>query len=292
MAKTINIEYTNPVTGAQATIQVTIDIDRYRVDTEEGATENFFLKGTASGASAVLENVDDLVSDLLDGRPSGARRGIVQSLVDIAFTAAGATLFLDGNPETLGFEANTPCVLLDQYGRVKDWFIPSAVGSSYLTIPTTGAASLEVDAEVGWIVQMAESFLSPLGENSMLGIKAQLERPTTPTAVTGSGTVSGGINAGWTKPADVVIAYYDIYCIKAATVPTSTQPNSLPSVADRAASLASSAVNLTQYFDQTTMELKALDAGTYFIGVVAKDGAGMVDVNESRIGWSAAVVIA
>jgi len=291
MGKNISVEYTNPITGVQTLTQVTVDIERYRVDTELGATENFFLKATASGASPIMENVDDLIADLLDGRPSGIRRNVSQSLIDTAFTSGGTTLSVTPAANLAGFVANVPCVLMDKYGNVKDWFIPTTVGAD-LTIPATGEGALLVDGEVGWIVQQAKSFASPLGENSQPGIKAQLERPTTPSGVSGTGSVSGGITVAWTKPADAVIRYYDIYCIKATIVPTSIEPNSLASVADREASLASSGVNLTQKFDQATMELAALDAGDYFIGVIAKDAAGMVSINESSIGWSAKITIA
>ena len=291
MAKNISVEYTNPVTGAQQTIQVTVDIERYRVDTEEGATENFFLKATASGAQPIMENVDDLIADLLDARPSGIRRNIVQSLIDAAFAANGTTLSVTPAANLQGFEQDVPCCVMDKYGSVKDWFIPTAVGADF-TIPATGEGALGVDCEVGWIVQQAKSFASPLGENSQLGIKAQIEKPTTPTGVTASGTVAGGINVSWTKPSDSVIRYYDIYVFKVDMQPLVIEPNDLPSVADRAASLTSTNVNITQYFDEATMELVNLSAGDYFICVVAKDAAGMVKVNESALGWTAKVTIA
>jgi hypothetical protein len=237
--------------------------------------------------------VDDLVSDLFDGKPSGVKKGVVQSMVDAAFTADGTTLSVIPAADVAGFVAHVPCVVLDKYGSVIDWFIPTAVGADF-TIPAgpSEEAALHYDCEIGWIVQQAQPFLSPLGENSQLGIKAQLERPTTPTAVTGSGTVAGGINVSWTKPSDVVIQNYDIYCYKVNTAPSVIEPNALPSVEDRAASLGSVDVNLTQYFDEATMELKALDAGDYFVGVVAKDGAGRYKINESAIGWSAKITIA
>ena len=295
MGKNINVEYTKPVTGAQATVQATVEIERYRRDTEEGAVENFFLKVTASGAQLITENVDDLVVDLLDGRPSGVKKGVVQAMVDAAFTADGTTLSVTPAANATGnaFVAHIPCVLLDKYGNVIDWFIPTTVGADF-TIPAgpTEEAALHYDAEIGWIVQQAQAFASPLGENSQLGIKAQLERPTKPTAVTGSGTVSGGINVAWTKPADAVIRYYDIYCIKAAVQPTIIEPNDLPTVEDRAAALASTGVNVAKHFVETTMTLENLDAGAYFIGVVAKDVAGRYKTNESEIGWSASITIA
>jgi hypothetical protein len=281
------------VTGVQATVQATVEVERYRRDTEEGAIENFFLKVSAAGATLITENVDDLVADLLDGRPSGVKKGVIQSMVDAAFTADGTTLSVIPAADVVGFVAHVPCVVLDKYGHVIDWFIPSAVGADF-TIPAGPAeeAALHYDCEIGWIVQQAQSFLSPLGENSQLGVKAQLERPTTPTAVSGSGSVAAGITIQWTKPSDVVIQYYDVYCIKASVQPTIIEPNDLPSVEDRAASLASTGVNFTQYFDEATMELKALDAGDYFVGVVAKDGAGRYKINESAIGWSAKITIA
>lgn len=290
MGKNISVEYTNPVTGAQQTIQVTVDIERYRVDTEEGATENFFLKATASGAQPITENVDDLIADLLDGRPSGIRRNVVQSMIDAAFTANGTTLSVTPAANAAGFVANVPCVVMDKYGSVKDWFIPTAIGADF-TIPATGDGALGVDCKVGWIVQQAKGFASPLGENSQLGIKAQLEKPSAPTGVTATGTVAGGINVSWTKPSDAVIRYFDIYALKVDVQPSIIEPNDLPSVADRAASLPSSGVNLTQYFNETTMELAALTAGDYFVCVVAKDALGMVKINESMLGWSAKLTI-
>jgi hypothetical protein len=291
MAKNIYIEYTNPVTGVQSLAQATFDIERYRVDTEQGAIENFFLKASASGVQVVMENIDDLISDLLDGKPSSHRYGVVQSLIDTAFTANGTTLSVLPAADVAGFVANIPCVVMDKYGNVKDWFIPSAVEADF-TIPATGPASLEVDCKIGWIVQQAKSFASPLGENSQLGVKAQLEKLTAATAVTGSGTVSGGINVSWTKPSDVVLKYFDIYCYKASVQPTLIEPNALPSVADRASGLGSTNVNLTQYFDEATMALVNLTAGDYFVALVAKDAIGQFEVNESALAWSAMITIA
>jgi len=290
MSKSMTIEYTNPVTGAQATKVVTVDIERYRVDSELGATENFFLKASAGGVSEVYECVDDLVSDLLDGRPSKAKKNIVQSLIDTNFTANSAALSVLPAANTAGFVATVPCVVLDKYGSVKGYFIPTVVGADF-TIPVANEGALAVDCKVGWIVQQLQPFLSSLGANSQLGVKAQSEKPTTPTAVTGAGSVGAGINAGWTKPSDAVIAFYDIYCYK-TTKPLVIETNAQPSVADRAASLGSTGVNLTQYFDETDMLLHPLDAGTYFVAVVAKDAAGQVNVNESALAWSAAFVIA
>ena len=291
MSKTINIEYTDPVTGAEKTAQVTIDVDRYRKDTELGAVENFFVKAAGSGASPMLINVDDLIADILDARPSRPKKGVVQALIDTDFTANGTTLSVTPDADDAGFVALVPCVVLDKYGTEIAWFIPTVVAAN-ITIPAANEGALAENCEIGWIVQQAKSFLSGEGENSQPGIKAQLERPNTPTAVAGSGTVVGGITIGFTKPSDVVIAYYDVYCIKADMVPASIEPNSLPSVANREAARVSSSINLTEYFDESDMTLKALDAGSYFVGVVAKDGTGMVNVNESAIGWSAQITIA
>ncbi len=290
MGKTITVEYTNPVTGAQQTAQVTVEIERYRKDTEQGAVENFFLKATASGAQPMLENIDDLISDILDGRPSSHRYGVVQTLIEADFTANGTTLSVKPDADDAGFVANVPCVAMDKYGNVKDWFIPTAISADF-TIPATGEAALGVDCKIGWVVQQAKGFASPLGENSQLGIKAQLEKPTAPTGVSGSGSVAGGINVSWTKPSDVVIKYYDIYCVKVSTQPSQIEPNCRPSVLDRDAALASTDVNVTQYFDESDMTLKALVAGDYFVALVAKDGAGMIEVNESALAWSAKITI-
>ncbi len=290
MGKNISVEYTNPVTGAQSVAQVTVDVERYRVDTEQGALENFFLKVTASGAQACLKNIDDLIADLLDGRPSGHRYGVAQSLIDTVFTSGGTTLSVTPAADAAGFVANVPCVVLDKYGQVKDWFIPSAAGADF-TLPATGPASLETNCEIGWIVQQAKAFQSPLGENSRLGAKAQLEKLTAASGVTGSGSVAGGINVSWTKPSDAVLKYFDIYCIKASVQPSVIEPNDLPSIADRAASQPTTGVNLTQYFDEVTMKLANLVAGDYFIALVAKDAAGQFEVNESVLAWSAKITI-
>ena len=82
MSKTITVEYTNPIDGSQLTKQVTVDIEKYRVDTEEGSKEKFFLKGSASGAIDMYIDVEKVVANLLDGRPSGncRRMWILRSL--------------------------------------------------------------------------------------------------------------------------------------------------------------------------------------------------------------------
>lgn len=289
MPKTINLEYTKPTTGEQAAARVTIDVDTYRPDGVEPAVESYFLKGSAAGASVIYELADDLVADLLDGKPSGVKAGVVQSYIDAPFTANGTTLSVTPEANTAGFEAEIPCVVMDKYGNVIDWFIPSIVGGDF-TVPDTGLAALGENCAVGWIVQQAKPFASPLGQNSQLGIKAQLERPTTPTGVNGEDT-GEKITCAWTKPSDLVIQYYDIYCIKAATQPNAIEPNSIPSVADRAAALASTGVDVENYFDESDMTLKPIDAGDYFVGVVAKDGSGRYKVNESAIGWSAKITV-
>ena len=290
MSKSITVEYTKPGDGSEATKVVTIDIERYRVDSELGATENFFLKANGSGVSDTYECIDDLVADLLDGRPSKGKKNVVQALIDTNFTADGVALSVTPSADIAGFQANVPCVVLDKYGHVKGYFIPIVIGAD-MTLPAANEGRLAVDAKVGWVVQQLQPFLSSLGANSQLGVKAQSEKPTTPTGVTGAGAVAGGINVNYTKPSDAVIQYYDIYCYK-TTKPNVIEPNAQPSVLDRAASAASTAVNLTQYFDETDMVLKNLDAGTYFVAVVAKDGAGQVNVNESALAWSAGFVIA
>ena len=129
MSKTINVEYTNPITGAESTIQVTIDIDRYRRDTEEGATENFFLKATASGAVAIMENIDDLISDLLDGKPSHPKKGVVQALIDTTFDSPWTSLSVTPHADDAGFVEGIPCVVLDKYGSVVGWFTAGAITS-------------------------------------------------------------------------------------------------------------------------------------------------------------------
>jgi hypothetical protein len=277
MSKTINVEYTNPTTGVQSTIQVTVDIEKYRKDTEEGAVESFFLKATATGASAIYESIDDLISDLLDGKPSKPKKGVVQALIDTKLEDPWTTLSVTPDADAAGFVADVPCVILDKYGSEIGWFTPSVVGSDF-TLPAFGT-----DCEIGWIVQQAQNFASSEGENSQLGVKAQLEQPSAPTGVTVTGA-SSPLSVAFTAPSDEVIQYYDIYCIKSATEPASIEPNCLPSVAD---SVAVTGNSVTEYFDEDDMELKSLVTGTYFIGVVAKDGPGMVDVNESEIGWSA-----
>lgn len=290
MSKTINIEYTDPVTGAEKTTQITIDVDRYRKDTELGDVENFFVKATGSGASPMLINVDDLIADILDARPSRPKKGVVQALIDTQFSANGTTLSVTPDADDAGFVALVPCVVLDKYGTEIAWFIPTVVAAN-ITIPAANEGALAENCEIGWIVQQAKSFLSGEGENSQPGIKAQLERPNAPTAVAGTGGSATITAAHFTKPADVVITHYDIYVIKADVVPASIEPNCLPTIADRAASAASTGITLSEYFDEDDMTLKSLVAGTFFIGVIAKDGPGMVNVNESAIGWSVGITV-
>ncbi|MBW2123898.1 MAG: hypothetical protein JRH07_18935 [Deltaproteobacteria bacterium] len=189
-------------------------------------------------------------------------------------------------------------MVLSKYGTVIDHAIPSAVNSGSFTLPTTGEGALDQDAEVGFIVQAAKEFASSLGENSQLGIKAQLERPAGVTGLSASDGGSQTIDMTCTASTDTVVTKYDVYVLKDSQLavpgvaPTTIEPNTVPSKEDLTAAQVASVTGIDKYFDLTNLELTAIAAADYWVIVVAKDGAGMADVNESALVVSSKVTVA
>jgi hypothetical protein len=289
MAIVMTVEYKDPADSAIKTKSVTMDIARFRPDSEPSVIEKVFLKASASGYSDVYEDIDRLSSDILDGKPSSARFGITQSYIDTAFSSGGTALSVTpaANASGNAFVVDVPCVVLSAYGTVVGYFTPTAVSADF-TLEATGAGSLQANADIGAIVQQFKVFDSPIGENAIVGIKAQLERPGTPSATVAAGagtSLDVTITAPTTKVSTVT--HYDIYASDATLLVDGTpviEPNRTPDKADVTAASIGSAQNITTYGGGT-------DAGggtmsgttTYYVVVVAKDGAGQVDVNESAL---------
>lgn len=298
MPKSITVEYTNPATGAQAVATVTIDIEKYRKDTETGAAENFFLKAAAAGVSDVAEGIDDLVADILDGRPSSACRGAVQAYVDTPFDAWNTTLSVTPRADEAGFQAGVPCVVMSKYGTVLDYFIPTNVGADFTLEGSAAghtAACLGVDVPVGAIVQQLAYRMSPLGENSALGVKAQLEQPGPPSvsAVASGGTgVRVTVNAPTSRNA--VVRAYDIYVSNQPLgTPPRIEPNRVPDLADWAGpgTAGSAQAVVGTYGGGADAGGGSIGSGTWYVVAVAKDGSGFTDVNESPLSNAAVVTI-
>lgn len=298
MPKSITVEYTNPATGAQAVATVTIDIEKYRRDTETGAAENFFLKATAAGASDVVEGIDNLVADILDGRPSTSCRGVIQAYVDAPFEAWETTLSVTPPADQAGFQAGVPCVVMSKYGEVLDYFIPAAVGADFTLEGSASGhtvACLGADVSVGAIVQQLGYRMSPMGENSALGVKAQLEQPGPPSisAVASGGT---GIRVTLNAPTsrNAVVQAYDIYVSdEPYGTPPRIEPNRAPDRLDWTGpgTAGSAQAVVDTYGGGSAAGGGSIGAGTWYVVAVAKDGLGFVDVNESPLSNVAVVTI-
>lgn len=300
MSKSITVEYTRPSDGAQMTKQVTIDIEKYRVDTEEGSKEKFFLKGSASGASDDYIDIEDILANLLDGRPSGEQYAIekLQTYVDTAFTSGGTDLECTPDPNTLGFVADVPLVILSKYGTVLAYCIPTSIAAGKFVVPAANEGAVGCDVPVGAIVQQLKERVSSLGENSVLGIKAQLEQPAGVTTLAVEDAGSQTIDMTCVASTDSVVAYYDVYVIKDSQLPvpgvapTTIEPNMVPTLADRTAAQIVDEDGIDEYFHLTTYTLTAIDADDYWVIVVAKDGSGMDNINESALVVSSKLTVA
>jgi hypothetical protein len=298
MPKTVTVEYTNPATGAQSVATVTVDIEKYRKDTESGAAENFFLKASASGVTDVVEDVDALIADLLDGKPSSAGHGVVQAYVDAEFEAYGTSLSVTPSAQEAGFQAGVPCVVMSRYGTVLDYFIPTEVGADFVLEGSAAghtAACLGVDVPVGAIVQQVRHAGSPLGENSVLGVKAQLEQPGPPSvsAVASGGT---GIRVTLNAPAsrNAVVKAYDIYVSDSELgSPPRIEPNRVADKQDWAGpgTSGSAQVVVDTYGGGSAAGGGSIGSGTWYVVAVAKDGSGFADVNESPLSNVAVVAV-
>jgi len=300
MSKTITVEYTNPSDGSQLTKQVTVDIEKYRVDTEEGSKEKFFLKGSASGATDMYIDVEKVVANLLDGRPSGEDYAIekLQTYVDTAFTSGGTDLECTPDPNSLSFVAEVPLVILTKYGTVLAYCIPTSIAAGKFVVPAANEGAVGCNVPVGAIVQQLVYRGSSLGENSQLGIKAQLEQPAGVTTLAVEDAGSQTIDMTCVASVSSVVSYYDVYVIKDSqlsvpgTAPTTIEPNTVPSEANKTAAQIVDLDGISQYFDLTTYALTSISAGDYWVIVVAKDGSGMDNINESALVVSSKLTVA
>lgn len=294
MSEIINMQYRDPNTGALTTKNVTVDVSTLKRYTDVGTFQTVCLYAKA-GTAEIYEHAADLVEDIFDGKPSKPKSGVSQVTVAASAAAAATSITTYENAETLGIEANVPCAVLSTYGTIVDYIVPSAVSGTTITVPDSGWESLAVDIKKGYLIQKLEPQESSLGDNSVFGVRAQLERPDPPT-LTAEDNGSTAINVTLTAPSSnaYVIKYYDIYVIDDSedfdVTNPAIDPNRVPDVADT--TTVGSAITVTTYGGGTDAGGGTIVAGTYYVVAVSKDGSGVYNINESVLSSVATVTVA
>ena len=288
----ITQRYTSPNTGTQTSAQVNVDIVSQRPDDGSGSGANSYLKATGANLDDVLLDIDSLVETIIEGKPSSPRADVVGTMLANGYNDAavsGIYIYVDS---ATGFSAKDCISIADDHdgtGAESRYIVSIASTKFTLNVACDNAHIL------GGIVQLLAPVGASIGVDSVPGIKAQLERPGTPTAaVVGSFSGAAGVaQVTITAPASdaAVITAYDVYArLSSVGFPANGEipPNEIPVIED-VTSIAS-AVNANQYYNATTKALAAMAATTsYDIRVVAKDGTGQHNINESAGSTAVAV---
>lgn len=285
---TINQEYVSPSTGENARTNVTIDIKRMRVGTDSTAPESFVLSATRAGGTEYIVDVDKIVQDALDGKPSSAQDSRVETLLRQPVLAGATVLEV---VSVTGFSVGDVVALKSDYdGDDVDFAVVTAVntGLSRLTVSTDGAGTGIATAYVkNAIVQNLsnEHFGASTGSGSILGMKAQLERPVAPTAIRAVQKGTGGnrgFDVSWTPSTShaSVAALYDVYVHRRKL--SSIPENYIPVYQDF--TYTGSVANVKTYVDDDNIEYNLQASKQYHIYLVAKSGSGQRDVKESLAG--------
>ena len=294
MSEVVKVQYRDPGTGALTDKNVTLDVATLKRYADTSTFETVCLHAKV-GANEVYEHIANPSVDLFDGKPSKPKAGVAQATLNATVSIGGTSITTYEDAEALGIVADIPCAILSSYGVVVDYVVPSAVATSTITVPTSGWESVEVALDKGYLIQKLEPQESSLGDNSVFGIRSQLERPNPPTLVAADGG-SQTIDVTLTVPASnaYVVKGYDIYVIDDSETfdPTNPaiDPNRIPDTLDT--TTIGSAVSVTTYGGGADAGGGTIVAGDYYVVAVAKDGTGVYDINESALSDVKTVTVA
>jgi predicted RNase H-like HicB family nuclease len=297
----LQLLYTDPADGDPATAQANVSLQQLNdPDAGIGGQESAFLSATTAGSDAdgntfeaVRENIDELIADLIEGKPStySDRQDIVQAMISEKEVAAASSITVYGSATTIGFVADVPCCIISDFGTVVDWVIPSAVDAT-LTIPTTGAGALGANIYKGYLIQQcpAAGFVSSLARSGIFGIRSQLQRPAVPTVVLADGGTSIDVTITAPTSNGETIVSYDIFVSDADDFSDGTIPVGVaPDVEDT--TTVGSAVNVTTYKGGATEGNGGdISAATWYVAVIAKTATGRYDFDQSAVVQSSVVV--
>jgi hypothetical protein len=276
---------------------------------------DYLLGMTGPSRYAIKRQPDGAVENLLYGgyrHPHGAIEG--QARITAAVTGGTTTaLTVDVQTDRHGaqmFFADQFIVIMNDLPKSFSkahhdliTFEALQIDSGYttgltFTVQGMGATDSVLNSYVvGAIVQPMKAFHSSLGLDASNGLLAHLSKPTTPTGLSATTATTQIDSIAWAESAELrdtagggTIGGYDIYVLKDGQ---GICANGMPTAADfkRSESLLATLVdqnptpsasvqtvtNVTQYYNQSTNVLTTIDAGTYYVILLAKTASDIGD---------------
>lgn len=288
MAVTITQEYLDPSDGLRKSTTLTIDVIRMRAQGDSTAPESFMLKGTVSGGSDFLVDIDKIVQDALDGKPASGQDSRTETYLNGPSVNGETILPL---LSTTGFAVGDVVAVKDDYdGTTIDYAVVTAVNTTtkQITVSTDGSGTgLGAAFKKYSIVQnlSGEHWGAATGSGGYLGVRAQKERPVAPTGlkITNKGTGgSRSFDVSWVESTSSkdVVTHYDVFLHRKQLF--SIPENYAPAYEDFV--YTGSVANLTQYVDDDNVKYALTASTKYYCYIIAKSGAGQRDVKESTAG--------
>ena len=284
--------YTNPTTGIESQVTVSFTVEEVRLDDAVGSAKTPVLKATAAGTQTAMESVEDIVTNLLDGKPSSPSSGVYACEIPEILAQSEEVLNLTATlMAQLGDPVEDDYLLLmsdvDELGEVV--LVTTVAGNDLSLQSASGTAGPDNDYSKGSIVinltrSLPRILSSSLGISDALGVKAQKEQLTAPT-VTAAKVSGSEARIRITDAGQIRARYYDVYMFN-VDPGDDVIINRVPDVADLdVASLGFSGTFYDAYATTWGGGSDAgggdLSSGTYFATAVAKDGTGGADVVES-----------
>jgi len=289
MSIAIRQRYTRANDQTQQEQNVNVSVDRTRVDKEGQEVDVAILKATAGGLTYFKE-ITELVQDLLDGAPNKSSNLYPYAFLEDLFDVSDPSISLSATAlEKLNLEAGDFILIMTDFSvdhrtdllsanTFRRFVCHEIAGSGPFTVSlqriVNGAVPTFADNNLAFlkgsiIVNLSKVKVdSNLGDEGQLGLKAQLEQPTTPTASAVGG--AGQVDVTITESTDLAVVAYQVYI--RSTRPTAITPDMVPDALGlpTAFSGGEAVVNVTQYGGGAIAGGgDTIGAGTYYAVVTA-----------------------
>jgi hypothetical protein len=257
-------------------------------------TSKAVIVANAAGRGSSRVDATGPVDDAINGRRTSFRTGLVGAFLAAAEPLGETDLavdddtgFSDGDPVAI-FNSSTEGVPTSPEYALVD----GAPAADVITISPALVANRHKGAR---IVNLAgRAFDVALGVDGRGGVKSQIQAPNA-VSIAVSEVVATDIRVLITGNSEDEATHFDTYV--RTTKPRKIEPGWIPDDADRTAADAASAFDVSTFGggadcvpDGTGGAI--LSAGTYYVVVVARNGAGRRDIDESGISNIEAITMA